>query len=263
MTPSARQASFNIPFNTMFMPAEYASINCCPECYFDGSEWYCPPCSGGGNSNPTLGSITPSSAAANAGSVAVTLAGGFNDASEKVIISGSGVSANPNPAPIDADGNADTNFEIVNSVVAGNYNVSVFDSGGPSNSVTFTVTPVITSISPAKGLVGSETSVTINGAGFASGATVNAGSDIAVTDISVNSSTQMTATFTPTNLPSAGGNQSVTVTVNGQSSNSQNFFDQVPTALVVTAMPYFDHKGLAFLTFHRSVPIADERQPSS
>ena len=38
------RSGFNIPFNTMFMPAEYVTINCCPACYDDGGEWYCPPC---------------------------------------------------------------------------------------------------------------------------------------------------------------------------------------------------------------------------
>ncbi|HXO38785.1 MAG TPA: hypothetical protein VN872_09100, partial [Candidatus Acidoferrum sp.] len=43
---SARElrSGFNIPFNTMFMPAEYLTINCCPECYNDSGQWYCPPC---------------------------------------------------------------------------------------------------------------------------------------------------------------------------------------------------------------------------
>src|SRR5262245_41141260 len=65
--------------------------------------------------------------------------------------------------------------------------------------------------------------------GFASGATVSAGSNVTVSNVSVSSSTQLTATFTPTNSSSAGGNQSVTVTLNGQTINSQNFFVQVPT----------------------------------
>jgi YD repeat-containing protein len=38
------RSGFNIPFNTLFMPAEYLTINCCPECYDLGGEWYCPPC---------------------------------------------------------------------------------------------------------------------------------------------------------------------------------------------------------------------------
>lgn len=47
MSQKALQSGFSAPFNTMFMPAEYLTINCCPECYYDGEEWYCPPCSGG------------------------------------------------------------------------------------------------------------------------------------------------------------------------------------------------------------------------
>jgi hypothetical protein len=93
-----------------------------------------------------------------------------------------------------------------------------------------TVTPTISSISPAQGLVGVGIGVTITGTGFASGAAVNAGSNVSVSSISVASSTQITATFTPTNSSSAGGNQAVTVSVPGsQPSNSKNFLNQVPT----------------------------------
>ena len=106
------------------------------------------------------------------------------------------------------------------------------------NSGTGNVAPTITSISPAQGLVGAAASVTITGTGFASGATVNAGANISVSQITVKSSTQITATFTPTNSSSAGGNQGVTVSVPGsQPSNSQNFYDQVPTALQVVGTP--------------------------
>jgi len=102
---------------------------------------------------------------------------------------------------------------------------------GPAN-----VTPTITSISPAQGLVGVGTGVTITGKGFASGATINAGSNISVSSVSVSSSTQMTATFTPKNSSSAGGNQGVTVSVPGsQPSNSVNFYDQVPTDSMITS----------------------------
>lgn len=44
MTEKALWSGFNAPFNNMFVPAEYLTINCCPECYFSGHEWYCPPC---------------------------------------------------------------------------------------------------------------------------------------------------------------------------------------------------------------------------
>ena len=93
-------------------------------------------------------------------------------------------------------------------------------------------TPAITSISPAQGLVGTAESVTITGAGFASGATVNAGTNISVSNTTVVSSTQITATFTPTNSVAAGGNQAFTVSVNsGPPSNSKNFYVQIPTHL--------------------------------
>jgi hypothetical protein len=44
MTQKALRSGFSAPFNAMFIPAEYLTINCCPECYDDGGEWYCPPC---------------------------------------------------------------------------------------------------------------------------------------------------------------------------------------------------------------------------
>ena len=93
------------------------------------------------------------------------------------------------------------------------------------------VGPTVTGISPAQGIVGTAISVTITGTGFASGATVNAGAKISVSNVNVASSTQITATFTPSNSTSAGGNQGITVTVSGQPSNSQNFFVQYPLHL--------------------------------
>ena len=87
----------------------------------------------------------------------------------------------------------------------------------------------ITGISPAQGLVGTEIDVTITGTGFAAGATVSAGSNISVSNVSVASSTEITATFTPSNSTSAGGNQ--TVTVSG-ATGSQTFFVQYPAHLI-------------------------------
>lgn len=114
------------------------------------------------------------------------------------------------------------------------------------------VAPTISSISPAQGLIGAATSVIITGTGFASGATVSAGSNISVSGVSVSSSTQITATFTPTNSTAAGGNQAVTVTLSGHSSNSKNFYDQVPTSLQVTSavvIPVISLSGCTTLDF--------------
>lgn len=231
--PKQLRSGFNIPFNTMFIPSEYASINCCPECFIPGSP-RCPPCLPPLPPPPFLSAITPDHAAANAGTVFVTLEGVFNDTTEFVNISGAGVTA-ANPAPVDAFGDATTTFTIDPTAVAGTVSVSVTDSGGTSGAVNFTIVPALTSVSPSQGLVGEALSVNINGAGFAPGATVSAGPNIAVSSVAVISSGRIAATFTPVNSTTAGGNQSVTVTVNGQASNSQPFFDQYPANLLVTS----------------------------
>lgn len=116
------------------------------------------------------------------------------------------------------------------NVTVTNTNVNV-TSAPASFDVTSSVGPTISGISPAQGLVGTAINVTISGSGFAAGATVDAGPNISVSSVSVASSSQITATFTPTNSAAAGGNQVVTVTAGGLTSNSQNFFNQVPSAL--------------------------------
>jgi len=120
--------------------------------------------------------------------------------------------------------------------------VSPGDGSGPVSVASpaplqFTVTPpppTIKSISPAKGLVGTAINVTVTGTGFSAGTpSIDAGSDISVANVSVSSDTEMTATFTPTNSASAGGNQGVTASVGGSpASNPVDFFNQVPTHLV-------------------------------
>jgi hypothetical protein len=93
-----------------------------------------------------------------------------------------------------------------------------------------TVRPLINSISPAKGLIGNTVSVTLNGNGFGTTPTVNAGSGITVT-VNSSSNTQITASFAiSTSAPS--GNHSVTVTAGGQTSSGTNFYVQIPTKLV-------------------------------
>jgi len=118
------------------------------------------------------------------------------------------------------------------------------------------VGPEITGISPAQGLVGVAIGVTISGKGFASGATVSAGSNISVSSVSVVNSTTITATFTPTNSGSAGGNQAVTVTVSGfPASNPVNFFDQVPTHLGYIDEPSTPNDGHSSITSGTSITI--------
>ena len=95
--------------------------------------------------------------------------------------------------------------------------------------------PTISSISPAQGLVGAATNVTITGSGFAQGATLQAGTSITVSNVSVSSSTSISATFTIENSSSAGGNWNVSVTSGGQASNNKGFFVQIPSSLQVVS----------------------------
>jgi hypothetical protein len=99
------------------------------------------------------------------------------------------------------------------------------------------VPPNITGISPSQGPVGMTASVTINGNGFGTSPSVSAGTGITVT-VSSATNTQIQASFNVSSSAPAG-NHSVTVTASGQTSNSVNFFVQVPTSLSI--VPGTDH----------------------
>jgi hypothetical protein len=90
----------------------------------------------------------------------------------------------------------------------------------------------IDSISPSRGVVSATTPVTITGTNFASGAAINvAGSGVTVTNTTVNSATSITADFAVA-FNATGGNHSVSVTVNGKTSNSKDFYVQIPSKLL-------------------------------
>lgn len=98
------------------------------------------------------------------------------------------------------------------------------------------VTPVITSLSPSRGLIGATTaSVTIIGKGL-SGGHINTPAPIQVSNITVATDTKMvfdaiiSDTATPGNYPGA-----IYVTVSGQDSNKEDFYVQVPTTLSIVA----------------------------
>ncbi len=91
-------------------------------------------------------------------------------------------------------------FNIASNAPAGPQNVTLQNSVGTSNAVTFTVNGsgvTLTSIGPSSGAAGTAVPVTLTGTGFASGATVAvSGTGIAVGGVNVASATQITATFT-------------------------------------------------------------------
>ncbi len=94
------------------------------------------------------------------------------------------------------------------------------------------ITPRISSLSPARGLIGSSVHVIIQGSGFQFNPTVNAGNGSSVTVNYGNSSFyQIDATFAISANASAG-NHPVSVKVNGMTSNSMNFYVQIPSEFV-------------------------------
>jgi IPT/TIG domain len=100
-----------------------------------------------------------------------------------------------------------------------------------------TVTPRISSLSPARGLIGSSVHVIIQGRGFQFNPTVNAGNGISVTVNFGNSSNfQIDATFAIAANASTG-NHAVSVAINGMTSNSMNFYVQIPSKLIPADYP--------------------------
>ncbi|MHB8502203.1 MAG: hypothetical protein ACYDHE_14825 [Candidatus Acidiferrales bacterium] len=96
-----------------------------------------------------------------------------------------------------------------------------------------TITPTLTSVSPPQGPNGATVAVTLNGNGFGSSPTINAGSNITVS-VTSTSNTQIQANLSISGT-APGGNQAITVTVAGQTSNAVNFFIQIPTSLTIVA----------------------------
>jgi hypothetical protein len=97
---------------------------------------------------------------------------------------------------------------------------------------TANVTPKITSISPARGLIGATTSsVTITGQGFLGGH-VNTPAAIQVSNITTATDTQITFDAVISSTATPGNNAgAISVTTSGQTSNAKDFYVQVPTSL--------------------------------
>src|SRR5439155_18214763 len=88
-------------------------------------------------------------------------------------------------------------------------------AGSLANAFTVNVPVTVSSVSPAQGMAGSTVPVTIDGSGFASGATVSAGADITVTNVAFVSSARLTASFAIDSAAAAGGRAVVVINPNG------------------------------------------------
>jgi hypothetical protein len=158
-----------------------------------------------------------------------------------VTIAGSGFGATQGSSTVTFNGTggtptAWTAASITVPVPAGatSGNVVVTVGGQPSNGISFSVTPNITSLNPTSGVVG--TSITIAGASF--GATQGSST------VTFNGTTGTPTTWTANNItvpvPPGATTGNVVVTVGGQASNGLNFTVVVPpsiTSLNPTAGP--------------------------
>ena len=115
-------------------------------------------------------------------------------------------------------GTATSLTAVAPAEAAGTVDITVANPGGTRSATssadqyTYVAAPTVTGISPSEGPASGGTSVTITGSNFASGATVDFGTNTA-TNVTVNSSTSLTAT-----APAGSGTVDVTVTTVGGTS---------------------------------------------
>ena len=202
---------------------------------------------------PTLTSISPSSGAPGT-SVSVTLTGSNFTSASTVNVANPAVAVNGvnflGPTQIYAT------FNLAANAAVGATNVTVTTSSGTSNAIAFTITggslPTLTGISPNNGAPGTSVTVTLTGTNFSSGATVNVSScsltclsipnpAVVVGGVSVNSPTQITATFNIAANATAGPAY-VSVTTTAGTSSAQ-VFTITGAQLVVPSRITFTFQG--------------------
>src|SRR5207237_1201814 len=121
-------------------------------------------------------------------------------------------------------------FAIDGAAAAGGRDVVVTNpnGGGGSRANAFTVNlaaPVtVSSVSPAQGMTGSTVAVTIDGGGFASGASVSAGAGITVSNVAYVSPARLTASFAIDGAAAAGARAVVVTNLNGMPGSLANAF---------------------------------------
>jgi len=110
-------------------------------------------------------------------------------------------------------------------------------AGSLANAFTVNVPVTVSSVSPAQGMAGSTVPVTIDGSGFASGATVSAGADTTVTNVAFVSSARLTASFAIDSAATAGGRAVVVINPSGIGGSLPNAFTvnvPAPATLALT-----------------------------
>lgn len=142
LSRKALLSGFGAPFNNMFIPSEYLTINCCPECYYDGEEWYCPPCSGGGgNPNPpVITQIDPDVIMIGSNNVQVTISGsGFGTFSTPTVNLPQGVTNQSSGGSSDSTIVITVNATLNSTIGINTLNVVNNDNGLGSDPAEFTI----------------------------------------------------------------------------------------------------------------------------
>ena len=188
------------------------------------------------NPSPAITTISPTSAVVNGAGFTLTVNGSN-------FVSGSTVKFNGVAKVTTFVSSTQVTAAILTSDIAtiGTFPVTVTNSapgGGTSPAVNFSVTNTtlsLSSISPATATSGGPAfTLTLNGAGFVTGATVNFGANPAITPTSV-TSTQIVATIPAADIAAAGTvNVTVTNPGGGGTSNAQSFTINNPTNPVPT-----------------------------
>ncbi|HXE90969.1 MAG TPA: hypothetical protein VNK82_08415 [Terriglobales bacterium] len=127
-----RIGEFQKPSNLMFLPPEYASVNCCPLC-LPGEE--CPPCDPG-TYGPVIYSITPSQGAS--GQIVTVIISGEGFEQGASVTAGSGITVTG--VLMTSDTQLQATFSINQNAPLGNHSVRV----DGSNAKNFKVTPGVT-----------------------------------------------------------------------------------------------------------------------
>ena len=216
---------------------------------------------GGGTSNaqtftinnpvPTATSLSPTSATAGGAAFTLTVNGTgfvstsvvkFNGAAKTTtFVSATRVTAAITAADITTAGTATVN--VTNPA----------PGGGTSGNLSFTINPVsapmLTSVAPATATVGGAAfTLNLTGTGFVAGATVNFGTNPAITPSSI-TSTQIVATISAADITTAGMvNVTVTNPAGGGTSNAQTFTINNPAPTATSLSPTSATAGGAAFT---------------
>jgi hypothetical protein len=116
-------------------------------------------------------------------------------------------------------------FTVAASAIPGPAAVTITVPDGTTGAIAFTIyppAPSLVSVTPGSAVAGSSLQVTLAGTNFANPTTVNAGPGIAVTNVSLISSTQISGTFTVSQSATPGTNN-LAVSTAGGTSNSLPF----------------------------------------